>query len=1295
MISRLIASAWLMSAAFSLCAQTNTVGGATGRIPAGATLPATCTLGALFFKTDATPGQNIYECAAANTWTQQLNSGVGGASTALDNLAAVSINTAFLFQTGLDLGSATKPARDLYIVGSGTYGTNYIQITGGPTGHRVITVPNVTGTLISSADAGTVTNTMLAGSIDVTTKLTGVLVKGQTPFTTKGDLWVTDGSAMSRLGVGTDGNVLTSDAASTNGVKWAAAGGTGTVTNIGTTGPISGGAITTTGTISCPTCVSSVSPGAGIARFAGSTQVATSSELSGDVTTSGSNVTVLGNIPTGATMAGNLLATAVVSPATPAAGKGRIYIDSTSKNVAVKDDAGVVKHGVQTWTGASNEYANSVAADGTVGHARPTCATLSDSGAGCAMSTTASGDITGTLPAATVVGINGVSLAGLATGILKNTTTTGAPSIAAYTDVTGLWTTCTSGWLKYDGTCTSPAGAGTVTSSGTPLIHQLSVFTTATDITGIAVGATDHPLVGATGADPAFSKWIFTNPSTAATLTAGADNAVYTGPAGTDTLVGRASTDTLTNKTYDTAGSGNVFKVNGTQVSAVTGTGSVVLAAGPTITGHPTVEGVTSTGATGTGNYVFSVSPTITGHPVVEGVTSTGATGTGNFVFSAAPTLTGHPTIEGVTSTGATGTGKLVFDTAPALGAVTAASISTGTSPPASSVCAAGTAGMDCLAEGTTPTGTLLGVAAIWADASHFTHINNNNQDSYVIQTNTLPSAGILHVAGSTAKATSSAVVDADLSGQVGLAHGGTNADLSGTGSSTAFLAQAANHAVSARSIASADLPATITSNTSINGTTIPTSKTLMATDTALAIGQTPLTTKGDVLVTTGSVMNRLPVGTDGTILTADAASTNGVKWAAALGTGTVTSVATSGPLSGGPITTTGTLSCPTCVTAASALTSGALVFGGGSQASTVGDLSGDCTTSGSGAITCTKTQGNSFSNAAIATQVKNAQTATYQVLAADFTNSKTITIASGTFTITLVDTATQPANGRSLTIYNYGSGVVTIARSGQNINGGTASYVLQSGSALSPSFARVFSDGIDYFIAGGFANPMTTAGDMIYAGTTGLPTRMATANNAIHVTSSAGVPSIAAPTAPLAVSSSALTCTTCVTSAAALTNGQLVAGAGSQGSAVTNLTGDVTTSGGVATTVVKVNGKTLTIPIGVAVGDPAGSALATGVLGYIVAPTACTITGWDIVVDAGTATVDVWKIATGTDKPTVTNTITASAKPAIASGTVIHSTTLTGWSTGVNVAANDILGFNLDAVATAKYITVNVQCAI
>jgi hypothetical protein len=50
-------------------------------------------------------------------------------------------------------------------------------------------------------------------------------------------------------------------------------------------------------------------------------------------------------------------------------------------------------------------------------------------------------------------------------------------------------------------------------------------------------------------------------------------------------------------------------------------------------------------------------------------------------------------------------------------------------------------------------------------------------------------------------------------------------------------------------------------------------------------------------------------------------------------GSGTVTNIATTGPISGGPITTTGTISCPTCTTSAGSLASGNIVTGAGSKA--------------------------------------------------------------------------------------------------------------------------------------------------------------------------------------------------------------------------------------------------------------------------------------------------------------------------------------------------------------------------
>ncbi len=63
-----------------------------------------------------------------------------------------------------------------------------------------------------------------------------------------------------------------------------------------------------------------------------------------------------------------------------------------------------------------------------------------------------------------------------------------------------------------------------------------------------------------------YNKITLTPPATSATLTL-IDGTVITGPAATGTLVTKTSTDVLTNKTFDSAGTGNVLQVSGVTVS--------------------------------------------------------------------------------------------------------------------------------------------------------------------------------------------------------------------------------------------------------------------------------------------------------------------------------------------------------------------------------------------------------------------------------------------------------------------------------------------------------------------------------------------------------------------------------------------------------------------------------------------------------------------------------------------------------------------------------------------------------
>lgn len=149
-----------------------------------------------------------------------------------------------------------------------------------------------------------------------------------------------------------------------------------------------------------------------------------------------------------------------------------------------------------------------------------------------------------------------------------------------------------------------------------------------------------------------------------------------------------------------------------------------------------------------------------------------------------------------------------------------------------------------------------------------------------------------------------------------------------------------------------------------------------------------------------------------------------------------------------------------TLPTAAFPALTGDVTNSAGSLATTVGQIEGAAIPVSAFFV------GTNSSKQLVADQpfVVNAQAATYQVLAADFVGCKTITVASGTFTITLVASGSQPASGQCINIFNYGSGVVTIARSGQNINGAAANLTLNAGASSAPTSANIVSDGTNYF---------------------------------------------------------------------------------------------------------------------------------------------------------------------------------------------------------------------------------------
>ena len=63
----------------------------TKPVQVGIILPPTCGIGQMFFSSTASPGQNLYLCAATNTWTQLSSSVVGGTTSSFNFVAGFGI----------------------------------------------------------------------------------------------------------------------------------------------------------------------------------------------------------------------------------------------------------------------------------------------------------------------------------------------------------------------------------------------------------------------------------------------------------------------------------------------------------------------------------------------------------------------------------------------------------------------------------------------------------------------------------------------------------------------------------------------------------------------------------------------------------------------------------------------------------------------------------------------------------------------------------------------------------------------------------------------------------------------------------------------------------------------------------------------------------------------------------------------------------------------------------------------------------------------------------------------------